>query len=99
MDQFYRGVSAALEESRQSFAGELTTLRQMQEERVQQLTQAVRHNLEDVDRLLAQQATPASSSIFILSQHEVLTLALKTLTHNMHSMSMGRSGATLHICF
>lgn len=89
MRKFHSEVTAVVEASFVELTEQLERLKQAEEERVHNLSVVVHNNLEDVNRLLSQQAQHTNSSIFVLSQHEIVSLALRTLDHSMQQMEVG----------
>ena len=89
---FYDEIKAALDSSYREIAEDLDQCRRDELERIRNQERFVHNNIEDVTKLLGQQASTAiDSSIFVLSQHEVVSHALKTLDRNIQQMQLGQS--------
>lgn len=83
-------VQSALDTSYSEVTQELEQHKAKEAERIENQETFVHDNIEDVTRLLNQQAS-IDSSIQVLCQHEVVSLALKTLDQNIQQIQLGQS--------
>lgn len=88
---FYGEVKAAVDSSYREITKDLDQCQRNELERIRNQELVVHNNIEDVTRLLNKQPSTVDSSIFVLSQHEVVSHALKTLDENIQQMQLGQS--------
>ena len=65
-------------------------------ERIDTLVRMIDHNVNDVGRILSQQASSIDSSMFVLSQQEIVALALRSLDSSMKNMGLQPSQIFLY---
>ena len=89
MKGFHEQVKANLAASYQQVLDDVEACRRAEVGRIDTLQQTACDTLQDVTRLAAQQDSRTSSSIRVLSQHEVVAHALKTLEQTMRQLQVG----------
>ncbi|KAL8606342.1 hypothetical protein ACOMHN_050822 [Nucella lapillus] len=88
---FYNDTKRRINASYHKLIGDLEECQKTEMERVHSQELTVQNNIQDATKLLDQPALNLDSSIHVLSQREMVSHAIKTLSKNIQQIELGQS--------